>query len=75
MWRVLSQAWYQRVPRGSLPVERSTVALVLIRNTGMLLVAIWLILSGLAGIVGLALSAPILAALALLAGVFILVGR
>jgi hypothetical protein len=45
------------------------------RNLGMLLLAIWLIFSGLAGLVSLGLPYPLMAVLALLAGVLILVGR
>jgi len=45
------------------------------RNVGMLLLGIWLILYGLSGMVGLHLPAPIMAVLALIAGVLILVGR
>ena len=45
------------------------------RNICMLLLAIWLILSGLAGFVALALPPPLMAVLALLAGILILVGR
>jgi hypothetical protein len=45
------------------------------RNVGMLLLAIWLILNGLAGMIALGLPAPLMAVLALLAGVMILVGR
>lgn len=45
------------------------------RNVGMLLLAVWLILYGLAGLVALALPGPLMAVLALLAGVLILVGR
>lgn len=45
------------------------------RNVGMLLLAIWLILYGISGMVALALPAPLMAVLALLAGVLILVGR
>jgi hypothetical protein len=41
----------------------------------MLLLAVWLILYGLAGLVAVALPAPLMAVLALLAGVLILVGR
>ena len=50
-------------------------ALGIQRNTGMLLLAIWLILYGLSGLVALGLPAPLMAILALLAGVLILVGR
>ena len=45
------------------------------RNIGMLLLAIWLILSGLSGMVPLGLPAQLMAVLALLAGILILVGR
>jgi hypothetical protein len=45
------------------------------RNAGMLLLAIWLILYGLAGLIALGLPSPLMAVLALLAGVLILVGR
>lgn len=45
------------------------------RQTGMLLLAIWLILYGLSGLVALGFPAPLMAILALLAGVLILVGR
>ena len=50
-------------------------ALIATRNTGMLLLAIWLILSGLAGLVALPLPSVLMAVLALLAGIFILLGR
>jgi hypothetical protein len=45
------------------------------RNVGMLLLAVWLILYGLTGVITLALPAPLMAVLALLAGILILVGR
>jgi len=45
------------------------------KNVGMLILAIWLILYGLSGLVALGLPAPLMAVLALLAGVLILVGR
>jgi hypothetical protein len=45
------------------------------QNVGMLLLAVWLILYGLAGMIALGLPAPLMAVLALLAGVLILVGR
>lgn len=45
------------------------------RNVGMLLLAIWLILTGLAGLVSLGLPYPLMAVLALLAGILILAGR
>jgi hypothetical protein len=51
------------------------MALTFQRNAGQLLLAVWLILYGLAGITALALPAPFMAILALVAGVLILVGR
>ena len=46
------------------------------RNVGMLLLGIWLVLYGLAGMVAtLNLPSPLMAVLALLAGILILVGR
>jgi hypothetical protein len=51
------------------------MAVVFQRNLGMLLLALWLILSGLGGIIALVLPPPLMAVLALLAGVLILVGR
>ncbi len=45
------------------------------RNIGMLLLAVWLILYGISGMVALGLPAPLMAVLALLAGIMILVGR
>lgn len=45
------------------------------RNAGMLLLAIWLILYGVAGLTAIVLPAPLMAALALIAGVLILIGR
>lgn len=44
-------------------------------NIGMLLLAIWLILQGLAGLTALALPAHLMAVLAIVAGILILVGR
>jgi hypothetical protein len=45
------------------------------RNVGMLLLGVWMILYGLAGLIALVLPAPLMAVLALLAGILILVGR
>ena len=45
------------------------------KNVGMLILAILLILYGLSGLFALGLPAPLMAVLALLAGVLILVGR
>ena len=51
------------------------MAITFQRNMGMLLLGIWLVLFGLAGIVPLGLPSPLMAILALLAGVLILAGR
>jgi hypothetical protein len=45
------------------------------RNMGLLVLAIWLILYGLSGMVALGLPAPLMGILALIAGVLILAGR
>jgi len=45
------------------------------RNVGMLILAVWLILYGLTGMIALVLPAPAMAVLALVAGILILVGR
>lgn len=45
------------------------------RNIGMLVLAIWLILTGLSGFVALGLPAMLMGVLALIAGILILVGR
>lgn len=51
------------------------MALTMTRSAGMLLLAIWLILTGLSGLVAFPLPAIVMAVLALIAGVLILVGR
>jgi len=51
------------------------MALRIGRNVGMLLLGIYLIIVGLSGLIALPLGGPIVAALALLAGIFILAGR
>ena len=51
------------------------MAVTITRSAGMLLLAIWLILTGLAGLTGLVLPFAVTAALALIAGVLILIGR
>jgi hypothetical protein len=51
------------------------VALTMTRSAGMLVLAVYLILIGLAGLVHLAIPIALTAALALLAGVLILLGR
>ncbi len=45
------------------------------RSAGLLLLAIWLILHGIAGLMPLPIPGVVMAVLALLAGVLILVGR
>ena len=51
------------------------MAMVVTRSAGMLLLSIWLILTGLAGLVALPLPGVVMAVLALIAGALILVGR
>ena len=51
------------------------MAVTVTRSAGMLLLSIWLILTGLSGLVALPLPSAVMAALALIAGVLILVGR
>jgi hypothetical protein len=45
------------------------------RNAGMLVLAIWLIVTGLAGISSVAMPYPVTAVLALVGGILILIGR
>jgi hypothetical protein len=45
------------------------------RNAGMLVLGIWLVLYGIAGMVPLGLPSPLMAVLALVAGILILAGR
>jgi hypothetical protein len=51
------------------------MALRVTSSAGMLLLAIWLILSGLAGLGPLPVPGVVLSALALIAGILIVVGR
>jgi hypothetical protein len=51
------------------------MAIKFTRNIGMMVLALWLILSGLAGLVLMPLPPPLMAVLALVAGVLILIGR
>lgn len=51
------------------------MAVMFTRSAGMLLLAVWLILTGLAGLVALAIPGVLMSALALIAGALILVGR
>jgi hypothetical protein len=45
------------------------------RNAGLLTLGIWLLLTGISGLVVLPLPPPLMAILALIAGILILVGR
>lgn len=47
----------------------------LINNIGLILLAVYLILVGIASIIGLAVPGIIMGILALVAGIFILIGR
>ena len=51
------------------------MAIAVTRSAGMLLLAIWLILTGIGGLVAFPLPGVVMAVLALIAGVLILVGR
>lgn len=51
------------------------MAVRMTRSVGMLLLAIWLILDGLAGIVALPIPGILMAVLALIAGILILLGQ
>jgi len=51
------------------------VAVALNRNLGMTFLAVYLIVVGITGLVSLALPLPLLAILALLAGIFLIMGR
>ena len=57
------------------PAVEVTMAVGIQRNMGLLVLAIWLILYGLSGMVALGLPAPLMGILALIAGVLILAGR
>jgi hypothetical protein len=59
----------------ALFLRRGNMAVMVTRSAGMLLLSVWLILTGLTGFVALALPSVLMAALALIAGVLILVGR
>ena len=45
------------------------------RNIGMLILGVWLILTGLSGMVALGLPAMLMAVLALVAGILLIAGR
>jgi hypothetical protein len=51
------------------------MAITLTRNTGMLLLGIWLILAGLGALTALPVPGVVSAVIALLAGILILIGR
>ncbi|HXD19958.1 MAG TPA: hypothetical protein VEP46_03210 [Vicinamibacterales bacterium] len=51
------------------------MAVRLTRSVGMLLLGIWLLLSGIAGLAPLPIPGVIMAVLALLAGILILIGQ
>jgi hypothetical protein len=51
------------------------MAVTVTRSAGMLLLSVWLILTGIRGLVAFPLPAVLMAVLALIAGVLILVGR
>jgi hypothetical protein len=51
------------------------MAVKVTRNLGLLLLAIWLIVSGIAGLMPLPLPPLVMSLLALVAGILILVGR
>jgi len=51
------------------------MAVTVTKNIGLLLLAIWLIVSGLAGLTALSLPPLVMPVLALVAGVLILLGR
>jgi len=55
--------------------KEDAMAITFQRNTGMLVLAIWLILYGLAGMIALGLPAAVMSVLALVAGILILAGR
>ena len=50
------------------------MAVRLTRNPGMVLLAIWLILTGLAGFAALPIPTALMAALALISGILLLIG-
>lgn len=73
LWRSSCSRAARRLP---LPVSvRWMMAVLIQRNMGLLVLAIWLILYGLSGMVALGLPAPLMGILALIAGVLILAGR
>jgi hypothetical protein len=59
----------------SVAALENHMAVAITRNAGMLLLSIWLILTGLMGLVVVPIPHVLMAALALIAGILILVGR
>jgi hypothetical protein len=57
------------------PGQEAQMAIKFTRNIGMTVLGIWLIFSGISGLVAFPLPFPIMAVLALVAGVLILIGR
>lgn len=57
------------------PILEVVMAVGVTKNVGLLLLAIWLIVSGLAGLTAIGLPPVIMPVLALLAGIMILIGR
>jgi hypothetical protein len=63
------------ISAGRFRLWEEPMAAMLRRNMGMLLLGVWLVLYGLTGMIALNLPSPLMAVLALLAGILILVGR
>jgi hypothetical protein len=63
------------VTAGSRDFKEVDMAVVFQKSVGLLLLAVWLILYGVMGLVAFVLPAPLMSVLALLAGILILVGR
>jgi hypothetical protein len=59
----------------TLRQRRFQMAYAFNRNAGMLVLAVYLILAGISGLVALGLPSPLMAVLALVAGILILIGR
>jgi hypothetical protein len=65
----------QTTAAGIVAVEVTAMASGFNRNIGMLLLGVWLVLTGLSGMVALGLPSMLMAILALLAGILIIAGR
>jgi hypothetical protein len=76
-YREIPRDRVDRVQNGAstLYLEVQHMAIRMTRSTGMLLLAIWLILTGVAGLAPLPIPGIVMAVLALIAGVLILVGQ